>query len=123
MPGTKIITGGWKAYNNFEQEGYIHDVNHSIEFINNDHPEINMQKIERLWKSLKNELKRECKPGDCNMYIFQFIYFHQQKTGAVQHHDRYLLTFLYCYCVPGCGKQGLRPVTYASNQKIEVCDE
>ena len=34
LPGTKIITDGWKTYNNLEQEGYIHDiVNHSIGFI------------------------------------------------------------------------------------------
>ena len=37
---------GWKTYNTLKQEGYIHGiVNHSIEFINNDDPEINMQKI------------------------------------------------------------------------------
>ena len=42
LPETKIITDGWKAYNTLEQEGYIHGiVNHSIEFINNDDPEIN----------------------------------------------------------------------------------
>ena len=73
LPGTKIITDRWKAYN-LEQEGYIHGVvNHSIEFINNDHPEFNTQKIERLWKSLKKELKREGPAGDDDMYIFQFM--------------------------------------------------
>ena len=54
LPGTKIITYGWKAYDNLEQEGYIHCiVNHSIGIISNDHPEIFMQKIRRSWKSLK----------------------------------------------------------------------
>ena len=49
-----------EAYNSLEQEGYIHGiVNHSLEFINNDDPEINTQKIERLWKSLKNERKEK----------------------------------------------------------------
>ena len=66
-----------------EQGRYIHGiVNYSIEFINNDHPEINVQKTERLWKSSKNELKREGRPGDNdNMYMFQFIYFHQQQKN------------------------------------------
>ena len=38
LPGTKIITIGWKVYNNLEQKGYILGiVHHSIKFIKNDH--------------------------------------------------------------------------------------
>ena len=51
-------------------------VNHSIEFISKDHPEINMQKIRDVM-----ELKREGRSGDNdNMYVLQLIYFHQQKN-------------------------------------------
>ena len=72
LPGTKIITDEWKTYNTLEQEGYIHGVvNHSREFVNSDDPAINTQKIERLWKSLKNGLKREGRATDNDdMYIF-----------------------------------------------------
>jgi Predicted transcriptional regulators len=81
LPETKIITDGWKAYNTLEQEGYIHVVNHSVEFVNKNDPEINTQKIERLWKSLKNELKREGRAGENDdMYIFQFIDLHQHRN-------------------------------------------
>ena len=81
MPGTKIITDGWKAYNTLEQGGYIHgDVNHSVEFINNYDPEINMQKIERLWKSLKNELKGEGQAGDY-VYIPVHVLASTKKLG------------------------------------------
>ena len=83
LPGIEIITDGWKVYNNLEQEGYIHGiVNNSID---NDHPEINTQKVERVWKSLKNELKGKGRPEDDNMYIFPFIYFQK-------HHSRYFHT-------------------------------
>ena len=35
LPGTKIITDGWKAYINLGQHGYVHmDVNHSEDFVN-----------------------------------------------------------------------------------------
>jgi hypothetical protein len=103
FPGTKIITDEWKAYSNLEQEGYIHGVvNHSVEFINNDHPEINTQKIKRFWKSLKNELQREGRAGDNDdMNIFQFIYFHQQKNRSNNTMaDILTLSPRYCYCVP-----------------------
>ena len=95
LPGTKIFTDGWKAYNTLEQEGYIHGVvNHSVEFVNKDGLAINMQKTERLWKSLKNELKREGQTGENDdMYIFQFMYLHQQRNRGTSDHSRYFCTF------------------------------
>ena len=84
---------GWKAYNTLEQEGYTHGVvNHSEEFDNIDDPEINTQEIERLWKSLKNEPKREQeKTTICiSSNLFTCI---SKETGAGQHHKRYFHTF------------------------------
>ena len=35
LPGSTIITDGWKAYINLGQHGYVHmDVNHSEDFVN-----------------------------------------------------------------------------------------
>jgi hypothetical protein len=117
LPGTKIITNGWKAYNTLEQEGYIHGiVNHSIEFVNSDDLATNTQKIERLWKSLKNGLKRERRAGDDDdMHIFQFINLHQQSNKgnkipqAIFPHFLQDITAVY----PRYGKQGLWTLDYS----------
>ena len=101
-------------------------VNHSIEFLNNDEPEINMQKIERLCKSLKNQLKREGRAGDNDdMYIFQFMYLHQQRNHSNTTPQQIFPLFFrdIANVYYGYGKVGLKPVAYSSNRKIEVCDD
>ena len=58
LPGSKVITDGWKSYGTLQQEGYIHGtVNHSIEFVNSqagDHT----QTIESMWRAIKRSLPR-----------------------------------------------------------------
>ena len=46
----------------------------------------NTKNSQRLWKSLKNTLEREGRAAENDdMNIFQFIYFRQQKAGAIEH--------------------------------------
>ena len=72
------------------------------------------------------QLKREGRPADNDdMYIFQFMYFHQQRNLSNTTPWRIFLQFLrdIATIYPGYGKQDLRPVAYSSNMKIEVCEE
>ena len=104
LPGTKIITDGWKAYKTLEQGGYIHGVNHSIEFINS-----NMQKIE-VMEIFKEWTKNRGQPRENdNMYIFQFIYFYKQKNQGNKTPRQIFSHFLQDIATvyPGYGKQGL----------------
>ena len=69
----------------------------------------------RLWKFLKNELKREGRAGDNDdMYIFQFIYLHQQRNKGNRTPQEIFPHFLWDLAAvyPGHEKQGLRPLEY-----------
>lgn len=54
--GTHIMTDCWRGYNRLEHFGYTHSrVNHSLHFVDPDNPNIHTQKIERVWKDLKEK--------------------------------------------------------------------
>ena len=54
-PGTVIISDCWKAYCNFEKDGYTHrTVDYSQEFVNEDRDSTN--KIEGHWRQAKVKL-------------------------------------------------------------------
>ena len=51
---TTIFTESWKAYDMLDENEYKHyTVNHSENFLNPNDRNINTQKIERMWRSLK----------------------------------------------------------------------
>ena len=56
------------------------------------------------------------------MYIFQFIYFRQQKNQVNTTLQQIFPDFLQDIAIVYLryGNQGLRPVSYTSNQKIEL---
>ena len=65
----------------------------------------------------------KCRKGD--MYIFQFIYLHQQKNKGrttPQHIFPYFLRDI-ASVYPGYGKRGLRPVEYSCDRKVEISDD
>jgi transposase-like protein len=84
IPGTKIITDQWRAYNSAFQRmpEYEHaSVNHSISFINPNDPIVHTQNIEGLWSRSK--------------------YFLRKKTRiSREEQSRYLIEFLWRYSTP-----------------------
>ena len=58
--GTTIISDSWKAYKNLEEMGFQHfKINHSVNFVNPFFPEINTQKIESTWNTLRKLIKKK----------------------------------------------------------------
>ena len=75
LPGSKIMSDCWKAYDCLENEGYIHGtVNHSIEFINSETGD-HTQSIESTWRAVKKSLPRSgSTKGMYDSYFAEFIF-------------------------------------------------
>ena len=62
LPGTRILSDGWRAYANLGAIGggiYVHDVIiHEQNFVHPNDPTIHTQRIEGLWSRAKKKLKR-----------------------------------------------------------------
>ena len=60
LPGTIIVTDGWAGYDNIDHINngvYQHEVVvHAQNFVDPNHPEVNMQAIEGLWMQAKCKL-------------------------------------------------------------------
>lgn len=55
VQNTTVITDLWRGYNNLSSFGFNHlTVNHSINFVNPIDHTVHTNRIERLWRSLKN---------------------------------------------------------------------
>ena len=65
----QIVSHGWKAYSDLEQEGYVHDFNNqSVVFVNNEDRTVHTQ------NRLKGTVKRKGKPGRHNKtYLSEYI--------------------------------------------------
>ena len=60
--GTRIITDCWRGYLNLAANGYYHaTVNHSYHFVSPDDPTVHTQRVERLWRSIKNFIPRNAR--------------------------------------------------------------
>lgn len=118
LPGSKICSDGWKAYNSLTSEGYIHGVvNHSIEFINSEDKTVNTQTVERQWKSLKNSVKREGREGnEDDLYLFQFLYLQRQRHLGYRTPCKIFPNFLQdiSRVYPGYGLKPLTPKIYGN---------
>lgn len=71
LPGSIIYSDSWRAYNNIEQHSFKHyTINHSENFVNPQDLEIHTQNIERLWRDVKEWVKR---PGIRSTYLRQYL--------------------------------------------------
>ena len=63
LPGTHIISDGWRAYNNIGQLNggvHLHDVVvHQQNCVDQVHPDIHTQNVENLWMRAKRKLRRQ----------------------------------------------------------------
>ena len=66
-----VISDKWKAYNKLGQLGYVHKcINHSENFVDTEDNTVHTQNIERLWRDIKEWIKR---PGNRSIYFRQYI--------------------------------------------------
>jgi transposase-like protein len=89
LPGTKIISDGWRAYRNIENLGggiYDHEVIiHEQNFVDPNDGNIHTQSIENVWMRAKRKLKRQFGTSRdlFPSYIHEFIWrnkFARQNT-------------------------------------------
>ncbi|GFR61314.1 hypothetical protein ElyMa_003553900 [Elysia marginata] len=66
-PGSIIYSDSWPAYRKLSELGYGHHAfNHKKHFVKPGEPEVNTQRVERLWRDIKEWVKR---PGICSRYL------------------------------------------------------
>ena len=69
LPGSVVVSDCWTAYNTLSEEGYKHwRINHSLNFVDPDDRDVHTQNIERLWRDVKEFVRR---PGICSAYLKQ----------------------------------------------------
>lgn len=72
--GSIVITDYWRGYNKLSQIGYQHEkVNHSINFVDQERTWIHTQRIERLWRSIKEFIPKNTRFLDYERKIREFI--------------------------------------------------
>lgn len=78
LPGSIVITDGWKGYNLFKSNLKFshHWVNHSISFVNSDG--LHTNHIEGTWNGTKIKIKPQSRvKGKMQGYLFEFIWRRQ----------------------------------------------
>ena len=89
-PGSTIYSDGWSAYEGLTDVGYKHGVViHKENFLNPDDKGIHTQKIERLWRDLKEWVKRSgMRARFLKQYISRWLFLRGRS------HERCLHDFL-----------------------------
>lgn len=69
--GSVIVSDEWGAYHNLKDLGYTHyTINHSENFVSPKDCEIHTQNVERLWRDVKESVKR---PGIRSKFLYQYL--------------------------------------------------
>ena len=72
------MTDGWAGYNQLDAlpQGYLHfSVNHKRNFVDPNNRNVHTQKVERMWRSLKESVPKGTRKDDVELYLNQFLYF------------------------------------------------
>jgi hypothetical protein len=74
LPETKIITDGWRGYNNVGSLGYLHEViNHTIMFARGENNEIHTNTIERFWRDLRSNIPSNIRFDDLREHVHKYM--------------------------------------------------
>jgi transposase-like protein len=82
LPGTHIVSDGWRAYGNLDTIGggiYTHSVIiHESNFVDPDNHEVHTQNIENMWMRAKRELRQQFSTSRVLFpsYLHEFLYRH-----------------------------------------------
>lgn len=80
LPGTRIISDCWRAYAALAHTNYERaTVNHTYNFLNPEEATINTQRIERMWRTLKQIIPKASNNETRWTYLAEFIF--KQRTG------------------------------------------
>jgi hypothetical protein len=92
LPGTRIVSDCWRAYQSVPLFGYEHAaINHSLNFVDPMDPTVNTQKIERMWKTLKNTIPKECNSELRWGYLDEFIFKQRNRWYSLNVGERIAL--------------------------------
>ena len=82
LPGSIIISDGWKAYDKVVEYGSQHfAVNHSANYVCPENPMVHTQNIERLWQSFKQIVPKKTNCKNLSSYCTEFMFRHNYLKG------------------------------------------
>lgn len=88
-PGSRIISDMWASYRClYQSSAYLHEeINHSLNFVHPDDPEIHTQNVESMWCHAKSKLKKQHGTSrrliDGYLIEFEFRYYHSWKKNKI----------------------------------------
>jgi transposase-like protein len=95
-PGTTIYTDMWRSYLNLELDlsdmNIVHRaVNHKLEFVNLEDPQVHTQTVERLWLSFRTLVPKTTIAEMMDSYFAEFLYFVKYEWSSRHPGDRFRL--------------------------------
>ena len=91
------MSDSWRAYWNLSKENYTHKViNHSENFVDPSDSEVHTQNIERLWRDIKEWVRRPgIKSTFLRQYISRYLFLRSSEGGREVHNFLKQVTRLY----------------------------
>ena len=101
LPGTHIVSDGWRAYDNIENWAngiYTHSVIvHNENFVDPNDDEIHTQNVENMWMRMKRKMRRQFGTNDnlFESYLYEFVWRNTIQNDKPLSHFILLLRDIY----------------------------